>query len=89
MNIDLKKLKIVSNTVTRNTEEIAKVTDNYYEAITVISKRANQISAYIKEELNSKLSEFTSVADTLEEVFENREQIEIVELFIALKNFQI
>ena len=52
-------------------------TENVYESIVVISKRANQISATIKEELNSKLQEFASSNDNLEEVFENREQIEI------------
>jgi BioD-like phosphotransacetylase family protein len=52
-------------------------TENVYESIVVISKRANQISATIKEELNNKLQEFASSNDNLEEVFENREQIEI------------
>jgi DNA-directed RNA polymerase subunit K/omega len=54
-----------------------KGTDNLYESIVVISKRANQIAVDIKEELNGKLAEFASNNDNLEEVFENREQIEI------------
>ncbi len=54
-----------------------KTTDNLYESIVIISKRANQIGVEIKEELNAKLAEFASNNDNLEEVFENREQIEI------------
>ena len=52
-------------------------TNNIYESVVIISKRANQISAELKEELNNKLQEFASSNDNLEEVFENREQIEI------------
>ena len=66
-----------NTTVTRNLARLERDTLNVYEAIAVISKRANQISLDMKEELNSKLSEFTTSADNLEEVFENREQIEI------------
>ncbi|MNT79425.1 hypothetical protein D3C72_2187560 [compost metagenome] len=57
--------------------QLDKGTDNLYESIVVISKRANQIAVDIKEELNGKLAEFASNNDNLEEVFENREQIEI------------
>ena len=66
-----------NSTVTRDLRELDKTTDNLYESIVIISKRANQISVDIKEELNQKLSEFASSNDNLEEVFENREQIEI------------
>lgn len=66
-----------TTTVTRNLANLEKDTGNLYEAIAIISKRANQIALDMKEELNSKLSEFTTAADNLEEVFENREQIEI------------
>jgi DNA-directed RNA polymerase subunit K/omega len=52
-------------------------TGNIYETLAIIAKRANQISTEMKEELNSKLSEFASSSDNLEEVFENREQIEV------------
>ena len=52
-------------------------TTNVYETLAVLAKRANHISADLKEELNEKLSEFASISDNLEEVFENREQIEI------------
>jgi DNA-directed RNA polymerase subunit K/omega len=66
-----------NTTVTRDVRSLDVATENVYESIVVISKRANQISATIKEELNSKLQEFASSNDNLEEVFENREQIEI------------
>lgn len=68
---------LASSTVTRDLRDLDKTTDNIYESIVVMSKRANQISNNIKEELGQKLSEFTSSNDNLEEVFENREQIEI------------
>jgi len=68
---------VPASIVTRNVADFAKDTGNVYEAISIISKRANQISVKIKEELNSKLAEFATTVDNLEEVFENREQIEI------------
>ncbi len=66
---------------TRNIKEFTDHTDNVYEAVTVISKRARQISSTIKEELSSKLAEFASTVDNLEEIFENREQIEISKFY--------
>ena len=66
-----------STTITRDLRQLEKQTGNIYEAIAIIGKRANQIGLNVKEELNSKLSEFTSTGDNLEEIFENREQIEI------------
>ena len=68
---------VPSSIITRNVADLAKETGNVYESISIISKRANQISVKIKEELNSKLAEFATTVDNLEEVFENREQIEI------------
>lgn len=68
---------IPSSTVTRDLRELDKATENLYESIVVISKRANQIGVEIKDELNGKLAEFATNNDNLEEVFENREQIEI------------
>ena len=66
------------NTVTRDTHAIdQQVNGNLFEAIVVLSKRSTQLGQEIKEELNSKLEEFITVSDSLEEVFENREQIEI------------
>jgi len=66
-----------TSTITRDVRELDKTTDNIYESIVIISKRANQISNNLKEELHGKLAEFASSNDNLEEVFENREQIEI------------
>lgn len=63
--------------ITRNTADLVGETHNVYKSVAIISKRANQISQKIKEELNSKLAEFATSVDNLEEVFENREQIEI------------
>ncbi len=67
--------------ITRNTDDIAGVTGNLYESVSIISKRARQISSKMKEELNNKLAEFASGVDNLEEVFENREQIEISKFY--------
>jgi DNA-directed RNA polymerase subunit K/omega len=66
-----------NTTVTRDLVNFEEKTSNIYESIVVLAKRANHISAEMKEELNDKLSEFASITDNLEEVFENREQIEI------------
>ena len=71
------KNTIPNSTVTRDVRELDKETDNIYESIVIMSKRANQISNNLKEELHNKLAEFASSNDNLEEVFENREQIEI------------
>ena len=71
------KTTISSSTVTRDVNELDAATGNIYESLAIIAKRANQISNDIKEELHNKLAEFASSNDNLEEVFENREQIEI------------
>lgn len=71
------KKGVPNNTVTRDVAKLAAPTGNIYESIVIISKRANQISAELKQELENKLGEFSKSADTLEETFENREQIEI------------
>ncbi len=63
--------------ITRDTAKIAAGTGNIYESVSIISKRARQVAGKMKEELGNKLSEFVSAVDNLEEVFENREQIEI------------
>lgn len=68
---------VPQTTVVRDLRRIDEKTENLYESLAIISKRANQIAAQMKEELHSKLQEFTNDSDTLEEVFENREQIEI------------
>ena len=66
-----------SSIITRDLEQIAATSGNIYESVVIISKRARQIATNIKEELNGKLAEFATTVDNLEEVFENREQIEI------------
>jgi DNA-directed RNA polymerase subunit K/omega len=63
--------------ITRDIEKIAGPTGNIYESVVIISKRARQIAVNLKEELNGKLAEFATTVDNLEEIFENREQIEI------------
>ncbi|MDP1726851.1 MAG: DNA-directed RNA polymerase subunit omega [Bacteroidota bacterium] len=68
---------VPATTIARDFRKLEKGTDNIYESIAIISKRANQIAAQMKEELHTKLDEFNNDSDTLEEVFENREQIEI------------
>src|ERR1700712_5867509 len=76
-NPNINKPAIASSTVTRDLRELDVETGNVYESLVIMSKRANQISNNIKEELHGKLSEFATSNDNLEEVFENREQIEI------------
>jgi DNA-directed RNA polymerase subunit K/omega len=68
---------VPTTTVVRDLRKFDAPTGNIYESIAIVSKRANQIAANMKEELYSKLEEFSNDSDTLEEVFENREQIEI------------
>ena len=75
--MDYKKSKAPVNTVTRNIMDLCDETDNIYESVAIIGKRANQISIEIKQDLSKKLAEFASSKDSLEEVFEHREQIEI------------
>lgn len=70
-----------SSIITRDVEKIASSTGNIYESVVVISKRARQIAVNLKEELNNKLAEFATTVDNLEEVFENREQIEISKFY--------
>ncbi|MFP4025076.1 MAG: DNA-directed RNA polymerase subunit omega [Thiohalospira sp.] len=82
--MDYKKTKAPATTVTRNLNDVDKATGNIYETVVIVSKRANQISSEIKEELNRKLEEFASYTDNLEEVFENREQIEISRFYERL-----
>ncbi len=72
-----KLTNVPTSTVTRDLRQLDIQTDNLYESLVIISKRANQIAANLKEELHGKLSEFATSNDNLEEVFENREQIEI------------
>ena len=94
--MEKKEYKVYGNTVTRNLSELAEPTGNIYESTMIIAKRANQIAAEVKQELSAKLEEFSNFADTLEETFENREQIEISRHYeklpkptlVAIKEFQ-
>jgi DNA-directed RNA polymerase subunit K/omega len=88
--------KTPTNTITRDLSDLAAPTGNIYETVVVLAKRANQIAAEVKQELSAKLEEFSNFADTLEETFENREQIEISRHYeklpkptlVAIKEFQ-
>ena len=82
--MNFRKAKGELSTITRDLNKISEVTGNIYEATAVISKRANQISGELKEELTAKINEFSSSTDNLEEIFENREQIEISKFYEAL-----
>lgn len=75
--MDYKKSKAPVNTVTHDLMSFADPTGNIYESLVIMSKRANQISSKMKEDLSKKLKEFATNSDSLEETFENREQIEI------------
>ncbi|MEE6187813.1 hypothetical protein PIECOFPK_02156 [Mycovorax composti] len=77
----------ISNSIeTRDVNAIREKTGNIYESITIIAKRANQVNIAIKEELHSKLEEFASHTDTLEEIHENKEQIEISRAYERMPN---
>ncbi len=82
--MDLKKTTAPVNTITYNKNIIEEPTGNVYEAITIIAKRANQINSEIKKELIEKLEEFATYNDSLEEVFENKEQIEVSKFYEKL-----
>lgn len=72
-------------TITRDLDSLSKpAKGNIYESLVVFSKRANQINTELKEELSSKLEEFASSTDNLEEIFENREQIEVSRFYERL-----
>ncbi len=74
--MDIKK-NIPNNTVTRQLVDLDSETGNIYKSLNIISRRANQIAGDLKVELNRKLADFSSPNDTMEETFENHEQIEI------------
>ncbi|MBN1769505.1 MAG: DNA-directed RNA polymerase subunit omega [Prolixibacteraceae bacterium] len=82
--MDYKKTQAVNNTVSRNVQNLSKDTGNVYESVMILAKRSNQIASELKEELNQKLAEFASYTDNLEEIFENREQIEISKFYERL-----
>ena len=82
--MDYKKTNAEVTTTTRDLRSLEAKTGNVYEALAIISKRSNQISAEMREELTNKLAEFASNTDNLEEIFENREQIEISKYYERL-----
>jgi DNA-directed RNA polymerase subunit K/omega len=73
----MKPTQAAKTTITRNVSDLDKETGNVYEAVAILGKRANQISVQVKEELSAKLEEFAVSGENLEEVYENREQIEV------------
>jgi len=82
--MDYKKSKAPVTTITRDLSELDAETGSIYETIMIVSRRANQISVAMKDELSRKLEEFAYYTDNLEEVFENREQIEISKFYERL-----
>ncbi len=81
---ELKNTQAPVTTVTINRDEFDDPTDNIYEAISIVAKRASQINSEIKKELLEKLEEFATYSDSLEEVFENKEQIEVSKFYEKL-----
>lgn len=82
--MDYKDTKAPLSTITYNKKEIEAPTENIYEAISIIAKRSNQINSDLKRELVDKLEEFATYNDSLEEVFENKEQIEVSKFYEKL-----
>ena len=82
--MDYKKSNAPTNTVTRDMIALSEDTGNVYETVCISGKRANQIAVEMKADLEKKLQEFASYNDNLEEVFENREQIEISKYYEKL-----
>jgi DNA-directed RNA polymerase subunit K/omega len=82
--MDVKRNSAPTSIVTRDIEKFAAPTGNIYESVIIIAKRANQISAELKQELSKKLEEFAGVSDNMEEIFENREQIEMSKYYEKL-----
>ena len=81
---DYKNSKAATSTITYDKNEIEAPTDNIYEAISIIAKRASQINGDLRTELMEKLDEFATHNDSLEEVFENKEQIEVSKFYERL-----
>jgi DNA-directed RNA polymerase subunit K/omega len=82
--MDIKKTNASQSTKTYNRDQIENETQNIYEAISIISKRADQIKGDVKKELIEKLEEFATYNDSLEEIFENKEQIEVSKFYEKL-----
>ena len=82
--MDIKNTNAAQTTKTYNRDEIENQTENIYQAISIISKRAEQIKGDVKKELIEKLEEFATYNDSLEEIFENKEQIEVSKFYERL-----
>ncbi len=90
------KKNVPQNTITRDVKDLAAPTGNIYESVVILYKRANQIALAEKKELNKKLEDFKNDRDSMDEVFENREQIEISKYYerqpkpvlVAISEFQ-
>ena len=79
--MDYKKIKTETTSVTRDKHQFYDHTGNIYKTVALLAKRANQIGLNMKDELNRKIEEFATTSDNLEEIFENREQIEIAKFY--------
>ncbi|MFY9115577.1 MAG: DNA-directed RNA polymerase subunit omega [Bacteroidales bacterium] len=94
--MNTKKHPVADTTITRDLTKLSEETGNIYETVMIIAQRANQIATEVKKELSSRLEEFATFTDTLEETFENREQIEISRYYerqpkptlVAIKEFE-
>jgi len=84
MKTDFKKSNAETMAITRNVRDFDKETDNIYESVVILSKRANQISLEIKEAMQEEMQEFTPAQDTLDEVYENRDMIELAKSYERL-----
>ena len=82
--MDYKDTNAAISTITYNRDEVEEATSNIYQAISIIAKRADQINSDLKKELIDKLDEFATYNDSLEEVFENKEQIEVSKFYEKL-----
>lgn len=82
--MDFKKINTETTCVTRQKDQFYVGTGNIYETVAIMAKRADQIAAEMKSELNKKIEEYTTINDSLEEVFENKEQIEVAKYYERL-----
>ncbi|MCQ2314072.1 MAG: DNA-directed RNA polymerase subunit omega [Bacteroidales bacterium] len=82
--MDFKNVKAETTAITRQKDQFYVGTGNIYETVCILTKRANQIAAEMKDELNKKVEEFANMNDGIEEVFENREQIEVAKFYERL-----
>lgn len=82
--MDFKKIKTDTTAVTRRMQDFVKGTGNVYETVAILSKRANQIAIQMRDELHAKIEDFASQNNSLEEIYENREQIEISKFYEKL-----